>query len=272
MSLIDEKSIKNQCTIPVTFGRGHTMYEEDSVFNLLMKKYSENTVQMIGVVEGSHGDSIYHTQVKLERIPGRTSLTIGEGSCDCKAFVQYSGFCKHLVATLLETNFCVNMEEVNDLIEHGSVGEIRDVTAENYEEGDGYLIPLLESGMLQNGSTFSGGPGWSEPESSQELLEAISGMVLKERNRFCREMETGDVQLEVTLHLDVDEEYMELRIGQKQMYVVKNIYELLDHIRNQDLVRYGQKPEFVHSQSAFTRESLQLISLMLTAPDSKRES
>ena len=63
MSLIDEKSIKNQCTIPVTFGRGHTMYEEDSVFNLLMKKYSENTVQMIGVVEGSHGDSIYHTQM-----------------------------------------------------------------------------------------------------------------------------------------------------------------------------------------------------------------
>lgn len=270
MSLIDEKSIKNQCTIPVTFGRGKGMYEEDSVFSLLMKKYSENTVQMIGVVEGSHGDSMYHTQVKLERIPGKTSLAIGEGSCDCKAFVQYSGFCKHLVATLLETNFCVNIEEVNDLIEHGSVGEIRDVTEENYEEGDRYLNPLLESGLLQKGSTFSGGPKWSEPESSQELLEAISGMVLKERNRFCREMETGDVQLEVTLHLDVDEEYMELRIGRKQMYVVKNIYELLDHIRNQDLVRYGQKLEFVHSQSAFTRESLQLISLMLTAPDVRR--
>ena len=36
MSLISEKEIKRECTIPVTFNRGKNLYEEDSVLSLLM--------------------------------------------------------------------------------------------------------------------------------------------------------------------------------------------------------------------------------------------
>ncbi len=286
MSLIDEKAIKKECTIPVTYGRGKSLYEEDNVLTLLMKKISSDTLQMIAEVEGSHGDTMYHTTVKLERGEQMRQLRIREGSCDCKAFVQYSGFCKHLVATLLETNFCVDMEEVDELLSHGSVGETVNITQENYGEGDRYLNPLLESGLLQkgmpqvtplpassSGKTFSYTPPvWSQQESSRELMDAISGMVLKERNRFCQEMAGGDVKLEVTLHLDVDEEYIELRIGKSQMYVVKDIYEMIEHIRNQDNVRYGQKLEFVHTQAAFTKEALNVVSLLLTAPPARGEN
>lgn len=286
MSLINEKAIKRECTIPVTYNRGKNLYEEDSVLTLLMKKCSNTVVQMIGQVEGSHGDNVYHTSVKLERMPGASQLYIAEGSCDCKAFVQYSGFCKHLVATLLETNFCVDTEEVDELLDHGGVGDSVNITEENYGEGDRYLNPLLESGLIQkgmsmpvvnqavssSGRTFSQPPVWSEQQSSKALLKAMSGIALKERNRFCQELAGGDVGLEVTLHIDVDEEFLELRIGRNQMYVVKDVYELLDHIRRQDYVKYGQKLEFVHTQSAFTKEALDVISLLLSAQAKRQEN
>lgn len=285
MSLISEKEIKRECTIPVTFNRGKNLYEEDSVLSLLMKKASNDVVQMIGQVEGSHGDTVYHTSVKLERSRGRKQIEICEGSCDCKAFVQYSGFCKHLVATLLEINFCVDMEEVEELLDHGGIGDSEDLTEKNYEEGDRYLNPLLESGLVQkgitmpvvnqavssSGRTFSQSPVWSEQQSSKSLLDAMSGIALKERNRFCQEIAGGDVDLEVTLHIDIDDEFLELRIGRNQMYVVKDVYELLDHIRRQDNVRYGQKLEFVHTQSAFTKEARDVVSLMLSAPSKRQD-
>lgn len=304
MDILKEQSIKNSCTLRTTYSRGKSLFEEDAVQSLMMKKASGDSVQFFAEVEGTQGD-IYHTSVKLKLHNGAGYMKIGEGSCNCKAFAQYSGFCKHLVATLLEINFCVEEYEITDLLNEGNVGDSYDVIAEEYggsipiydtgfdetydEEIDGvsgngrqwdldrYLGELMKQQIVSkgmpsfapvtaSGRTFSYDSKPVEPESSKELLNAISGVVLQERNRFCQEIAGGDVAIEVTLHLEPESEKIELRIGKKQMYVVKNIEELIENIRKQKFVKYGKNLEFVHTQSAFTKDALGVVSLLLDAP------
>ncbi|MGN0153024.1 MAG: SNF2 helicase associated domain-containing protein [Lachnospiraceae bacterium] len=304
MGILTKQSIKDTCTINSTYSRGISLYEEDAVFSLLMKKVSDNSVQLLAEVEGSRGD-IYHTSVKLELQEGASTMQIKEGSCGCKAFTKYSGFCKHLVATMLEADFCVDEYQVTDLLEHGSNGDSYDVIAEEYGEeetfydtgyqeeeeydltkgemldsylGDLLMQQLVSRGMpsqtpvTASGRTFSYSTKPVEPESSKELLDAMSGVVLQERNQFCQEIAGGDVELEVTLHLESNSEKIELRIGKRQMYVVKNIEELVDNIRKQRFVKYGKNLEFVHTQSAFTKEALEVVSLLLDAPFSSKQN
>lgn len=304
MGILTEKSIKKACAFPATYTRGRSLFEEDAVQSLIMKKVSGDSVQLLGEVEGSKGD-IYHTSVKLKLEDGASYMKIGKGSCGCKAFLQYSGFCKHLMATLLEGNFYIDGYQVLDLLNEGNIGDSYDVIAEEYGEDmsgynlgfdeeydeetdnalndgrqeslDRYLGELLaqqivSKGMpfsapaIASGRTFSYAPKVIEPESSKELLDAISGVVLQERNQFCREIANGDVAIEVTLHLEPESEKIELRIGKKQMYVVKNIEELIENIRRQNFVKYGKNLEFVHTQSAFTKDALGVVSLLLDAP------
>lgn len=304
MGILTEKSIKNSCAFTTTYTRGRNLFEEDAVQSLIMKKVSGDNVQLLGEVEGSKGD-IYHTSVKLKLENGAGHMKIGKGSCECKAFLQYNGFCKHLVATLLEGNFCIDNYQVLDLLNSGGIGDSYDVIAEEYGEDmsgydlgfdeeydeetdnalnygrqeslDRYLGELLTQQIVSkgmpfsarataSGRTFSYAPKVIEPESSKELLDAISGVVLQERNRFCQEIANGDVAIEVTLHLEPESEKIELRIGKKQMYVVKNIEELIENIRRQNFVKYGKNLEFVHTQSAFTKDALEVVSLLLDTP------
>lgn len=303
MGILTEKSIKNSCTIRTTYTRGRNLFEEDAVQSLIMKKVSGDSVQLLGEVEGSKGD-IYHTSVKLKLENGAGHMKLGKGSCGCKAFAQYNGFCKHLVATLLEGNFCIDNYQVLDLLNSGGIGDSYDVIAEEYggdipgydlgfdeqydEETDNVLNygrkerwedslddllrqQIVSKGMphsapaTASGRTFSYAPRVVEPESSKELLDAMSGVVLQERNQFCQEIAGGDVAIEVILHLEPESEKMELRIGKKQMYVVKNIEELVKNIRRQEFVKYGKNLEFVHTQSAFTKEALGVVALLLDA-------
>lgn len=309
MSILKEKAIKDECTFSTTFTRGRNLFQDNAVQLLLMKKVSDDTVQFIGEVEGSQGD-IYHTTVKLKRRYDVKYMEIGQGFCGCRAFAQYNGLCKHLVATLLEANFSVENFQVTDMLNEGNVGDSYDVMAEDYEENlpdyvldfnevydkdkdtvfdnnrqkslDRYLGDLLNQQIVSkgmpssapataSGRTFSYSPKPAEPESSKELLAAISGVVLQERNQFCQEIAGGDVDIEVTLHLEPESEKIELRIGKKQMYVVKNIEELVANIRGQRFVKYGKNLEFVHTQSAFTKAALGVVSLLLDAPFSSQK-
>ena len=133
-------------------------------------------------------------------------------------------------------------------------------------------LELSRKGTKQNWFGYSGAgeDDWEtvaavskkRPKSSHELLDIMAGVELKQRNRYCRDISGGDVNLELLLNLDYNKPQIEFRIGSRHMYVVKNVDELLDNIKNQKFYRYGKQLEFSHQQSAFTRESLELIALL----------
>ncbi len=114
-----------------------------------------------------------------------------------------------------------------------------------------------------SGRVFSETGDLEPKKSSQELLDVMTELILQDRNQFCQEISHGDVKLEVTLHLFADAEEISLRIGRKQMYVIKSIKELVQNIREQNNVSYGKNLEFIHMQSSFTKESLPFISFLL---------
>ena len=311
MAILTEKSIKNTCTYGSTYTRGNQLFMNDAVQSLLAKKTSDHEITLLGMVEGS-GINEYNTKVKLRWNVGDTHAQIWKGDCECPAYAEYGGFCKHLVATLIEANFNLEEGQLNTLIKTGKIGDSFDVleydewedseTFEGDENPDGkiaenkviskgkdYLDDLDHSTMIQrgvsisttsnmpssapataSGRTFSYSGSISKAESSKELLDAISGVVLQQRNQFCQELSGGDVSLEVTLFLEANQERIELRIGKKQMYVVKDIELLVENIRRQNYVKYGKNLEFVHTQSAFTKESLEIVSFLLDAPFRKK--
>jgi len=106
--------------------------------------------------------------------------------------------------------------------------------------------------------------------SDEELKSLVDYYVMQDRNQFCQEYGNGDVRLIPILHLEADRESMELKIGTTQMYVVKDIGELVDNIKQMRHVSYGKKLAFTHSQSAFTRESTSIVNLLLEL-DSENE-
>ena len=114
-----------------------------------------------------------------------------------------------------------------------------------------------------SGRVFSETGDLEPKKSSQDLLDVMTELILQDRNQFCQEISHGDVKLEVTLHLFADAEEISLRIGWKQMYVIKSIKELVQNIREQNNVSYGKNLEFIHMQSSFTKESLPFISFLL---------
>lgn len=106
--------------------------------------------------------------------------------------------------------------------------------------------------------------------SDEELKNLVDYYVMQDRNKFCQEYGNGDVRLIPILHLEADRESLELKIGTTQMYVVKDIGELVDSIKQMRYVSYGKKLAFTHSQSAFTREATSIVNLLLEL-DSENE-
>lgn len=56
---------------------------------------------------------------------------------------------------------------------------------------------------------------------------------------------------------------MQLKIGRDKLYIIKSSPELLDNIRNNNLVKYGKNLEFYHNINNFTDLSKKLIKLLM---------
>lgn len=258
MEIFSKREIRERSALASTYDKGLSLFEDDSVFDLSAVRSAQSMIDFEAEVWSDSGNE-YQTMIQAEWRSDSECLHICTGNCTCQAFSTYGGFCKHLVATAFEVNYSWEFWEISDLIHAHSIGEgyqllYLDEELPNYD-GDGI--------STASARVFSGKPAVPPPTTSKELLDIISEIELRDRNQFCREISQGDVQLEVTLHIDPDSEELSLRIGKTQMYVVKNIRELAQHIRQQDYVKYGKKLEFVHTQSAFSKDTLPFVSFLL---------
>ena len=264
MVIFEEREIQKKGALSSTYRKGKTLYEDQAVESLDMIREAGQNVRFEAGVKGSGGRK-YEVSIGAEWVSPEKHVRLGKGYCTCKAFQEYGGFCKHLTATALEVNSYVDLMEIQEFLEESEEEECY-VVLEPVEEPE--EVPPLDPYdwrriATASGRVFSGGSTSVQPRSSKELLDVISEMALQERNRFCQEISQGEVELEVTLQLSADSEELSLRIGKKQMYVVKSIRELIQNIREQRYVKYGKNLEFVHTQGAFSKETLPLISFLL---------
>ena len=73
------------------------------------------------------------------------------------------------------------------------------------------------------------------------------------------------IKLEPKLIYDTYNKNMkiEFKIGNKNMYVLKNLITFYDKMLNQELYEYGAKLGFVHTKDAFELESIPLLNFVL---------
>ena len=217
---------------PRSYSRGEQIYRQDKIlhFSAAEDDYAEYD-EIAAVVAGS-GGSLYEVTMSVNLLDDE----IEDIDCECPAFASYSGICKHCVAVLLKY-----MEDSSDTWQ-------QELCSENGE------------GIFQ-GSRFKIQKG-IKPETTPVLGQLLRKRQ-EERMLPLLEQDTyGQVHLEPTMFCEADSVYVSFKIGITQMYVVKDVFELINHIDRRDRYRYGKKLEFLHSMEVFDEASRKLVKFL----------
>jgi len=145
---------------------------------------------------------------------------IADFDCDCPAFMENMGSCKHIVAAMLKIYYSNHPK----IISYGDV-----VFKENKDQPKKRNFPL------------------------EDLINVFENKI---KESVKAEQKEGSVVLKPILFLSGKEDIgIEFTIGNKRQYVVKDAYELADNIKNRVTVSYGKGLEFDHDLSGFEKSS-----------------
>ncbi len=241
MRIIHPDLISKYTASRQVYERANELFMNENVGRIEMTKQADRTYSIRAKVRGSTG-KIYQTEAVVAFL--HMGELIKEHRCDCAAHAQYPGMCKHVTAMLMEYNY----EAEDGEFDFSAVDKMSD-----HQNAADRKNPV----KLARGAK----------PSDAALKNIVDYYVLQDRNHFCQEYGNGDVQLIPILHLEADRESLELKIGTTQLYVVKDIGELVSNIKQMRYVSYGKKLAFTHSQSAFTRESTGIVNLLLELDD-----
>ncbi len=231
MRMINPYLIKEYLQDEETYNLGNELFMNESVGRIELVNYVMGATGIRARVQGSTGN-LYQTELVVVFTRDREQIL--KYNCDCNSFHKNSCACKHLVALLMEYNY---------LVDDGNFVHKSEQEADTGHKRKKIALP--------------------EKPSDRELKNLVDYYVLQDRNQFCQEYGNGDVRLVPILHLEADRESLELKIGTTQLYIVKDIGELVTNIKQMRYVSYGKKLAFTHSQSAFTREAIGVVNLLL---------
>lgn len=227
--------IKNNAENSITYKRGVEYYNKNMVVKLSSEKiqneieYGFNT-KYDGLVKGQ-SYSTYDTSVLLN-----DRGDIVDFDCDCPAFLENMGSCKHIVATMLKIYYNVHPK----IISYNDV-----VFKENKDQPKKRNIPL------------------------EELINAFE---YKIKESVISEQKEGSVFLKPILYLASNDDIgVEFTIGNKRQYVVKDAYELAFNIENRVTVSYGKSLEFDHDINGFEKKSRSLAEFLRDETKSYRQ-
>lgn len=97
--MITEATIISAATNDTTYQRGCRYFEEKAVKNFFEQNIGRYGAEVLG-------SEIYHVAVRLD-----DRSTVRRYSCDCPAYYQYDGACKHVVAVLKEIQQAQRQQE-----------------------------------------------------------------------------------------------------------------------------------------------------------------
>ena len=138
---------------PAAYRRGKELYERGLVQEFSYDVYTEDGVpkaELIGRVKGTVED---HYDVRL--VIDEEYAEVSESRCNCEAFCNYEGICKHCVAVALAY---VNRRQAKDIL-NAKLGvsektEQKDIRTEKELKTDTSLKNLLNRYSMRAGSTY----------------------------------------------------------------------------------------------------------------------
>ena len=188
-------------------------------------------------------------------------------SCNCPAFSSYDGLCKHLVASLLKYT--------DRKLSEAGKQDPASMPAVQLKQG-----AQLNSGGQLNSGAGSGNDGGDNllPQSHRRLSDYLGDRApattpvmkqLLDRQQAVRiaplmqDHVFGRVRLEPMLLCEKGSASAEFRVGITQTYVIKDVIEFVQRIKQGVEYQYGKKLEFVHLPEAFAPEYRPLVQFLM---------
>ncbi len=160
-------------------------------------------------------------------------------SCTCEDYYTHYGTCKHILATLLEFSrnenyiriFSGETEEKQSTLEMYKKYQRQEEKYRNFKQLIHAFYPTHEEAQLEKKNRII-------PHSIKIEPKLIYNSYLK------------------TMKL-------EIKLGDKQLYKLKNFPEFYDRMQKKEYYAYGTKLAFTHEEEAFSEESLPLLHYIL---------
>lgn len=214
-----------------TYNKGVEVYNGGKVVRFSAEENTDGLIVLEAQVKGS-GRNWY--EVYLLWDPEWDELV--ESDCECPAFYEYEGICKHCVAVLLAYYYETQRQVSSSKFAGGGRKKLEDYFG-------------VRKGLERKTT-----------ESIQKLLKknALAKSLPLLQGNIC-----GKVRLEPHLTVDNSGASATFKIGAEKMYVLKDIFTFADAVENQKDYSYGKNLSFIHIMEAFTPEDRPLVSMVL---------
>lgn len=231
--MFTEQDIQNEVGRQITYEKGRILANNGSVLNLYIEEsdVDDGFFYINGIVQGSY-DNIYDVWILINGQTGE----IDDYSCDCPAFLSYTGMCKHCAALALaflkkEPNF-----RQIDFLKKRPV------------RTDTEILDLIEEFALRKRLNEQIPCG--NIELMPQLHETYSSFYFSRDARYT----------------------LTFKVGSKdgRSYVVKNISDFVERIRKEEMYSYGKQLAFVHSKNIFTEKAWKYIAMMEVGVEQNR--
>ncbi len=227
----------------ITISDIHANTESMNTFRKGAKLFAQNRIEkceikgneIIGLVNGETDD--YNVTILLDK-----NGTINEYNCECVAFSEYPGLCKHLVAVALQ------IESKKDDANKASAPRSKKV---------------MDS--VQKGREVFKKPG-SDPIVQEMIHHLISVGTRRVEARFSPSEVEEPVRLTPILYLEYTSlPQLSLTIGRQRQYSVPSIEQFVSNSRLYEPLAYGKQFVFNHDMSKYDLQSRMLAELVLRA-------
>ena len=200
-------------------------YINQGKINIIRTNYEDpNNFSITSIVSGNYDEY----QVNIEVQKGELEIA----SCECLDYETNYNVCKHIVATLMKFEQTKYWD--NDV-------QIKERTSSKNEQ---YKYRSFNNLI----STFY--------NEELKILSEDEAVMLSSKDKVKFEPKIDYDKFTNTMKL-------ELKIGNKRMYKIKDLPEFYTRMINNEYFKYGEKLEFVHNRENFADEAKPLLDFIL---------
>lgn len=222
-----------------SYSKGAELYATGKVLDMDVKNMGAFD-EIVASVKGS-GRNIYEVDVSIDTENDEVDTCY----CECRAYAEYGGLCKHCVAVLLQYN---DYENDRDSYDYGQSVEK----------------------IVKGGLTYTIRKG-VQMHTTPELAALLQKQAVAKSLPLIQGSTYGKVRLEPYFNFDGRTFTVEFKIGINKMYVLKDAFSFDNHIANQDDYKYGKNLQFVHTIESFAEESRPLAKFICKWADNNRQ-
>ena len=203
-------------------------YVNEGRVNIYKTNYEDkDNFSISSIVSGNNDDY----EVEIEVKDGDIDIE----SCECADYRTYYGACKHIVATLMK------FEQTKYWDNEAKLEETKNKPRSKNEQYKYRSFSNLVSSFYNE---------------ELKILSEDETVMLANKDK---------IKLETKIEYDkfTNTMKLELRLGNKRMYKIKDLPEFYTRMINNEYFKYGERLEFVHNRENFDEESKPLLDFIL---------